>query len=151
LHLTLCYFVERSLFVPLCNDFVSITGLLLALGTVDAFLLHYAFNSVAVQGPSVQLVFGLEVQWNLVCKSHLFKLTHILLIMTSLQYAIMIMFLLQYAILLIMLVGTAMKYILHTIDLQNENPWENKMVYLLYTDVVLGEWLVSIVTMMCVV
>ena len=59
--------------------------------------------------------------------------------MTSLQYAIMIMFLLQYAILLIMLVGTATKYILHTIDLQNENPWENKMVYLLYTDVVLGE------------
>ena len=35
-----------------------------------------------------------------------------------------------------------MKYILHTIDLQNENPWENKMVYLLYTDVVLGEWVV---------
>jgi len=37
------------------------TGLLLALGTVDAFILHYAFNSVIAQGPSVQLVFGLEV------------------------------------------------------------------------------------------
>ncbi|XP_065882494.1 E3 ubiquitin-protein ligase synoviolin B-like isoform X2 [Dysidea avara] len=84
-------------------------SLLLALGTVDAFLLHYAFNSVIGQGPSVQLVFGLE-----------------------------------YAILLIMLVGTAMKYILHTIDLQNENPWENKMVYMLYTDVVLGFLKVSL-------
>lgn len=39
-----------------------------------------------------------------------------------------------------MLVGTLMKYILHTIDLQNENPWENKVVYMLYADVVLGEW-----------
>lgn len=48
---------------------------------------------------------------------------------------------LQYAILLIMLVGTIMKYILHTIDLQNENPWENKVVYMLYADVVLGECL----------
>ena len=41
--------------------YLSITGVLLALGTVDAFLLHYAFNSVIAQGPSVQLVFGLEV------------------------------------------------------------------------------------------
>jgi len=38
-----------------------------------------------------------------------------------------------------MLVGTMMKYILHTIDLQNENPWENKVVYMLYADVALGE------------
>ena len=49
------------------NDFkcvllkISLPGLLLALGTVDAFLLHYAFNSVMAHGPSVQLVFGLEV------------------------------------------------------------------------------------------
>ena len=56
---------------------------------------------------------------------------------------------LQYAILLIMLVGTMMKYILHTIDLQNENPWENKVVYMLYADVVLGEC-VSMVTLVVV-
>ena len=40
---------------------VILPGLLVALGTVDAFLLHYAFNSVMAHGPSVQLVFGLEV------------------------------------------------------------------------------------------
>ena len=52
----------------------------------------------------------------------------------------MMMLSLQYAILLIMIVGTMMKYILHTIDLQNENPWENKVVYMLYADVILGEY-----------
>lgn len=31
------------------------------------------------------------------------------------------------------------KYVLHTLDAQNENPWENKAVYLLYTELVLGK------------
>ena len=30
------------------------------------------------------------------------------------------------------------KYLLHTIDLQNENPWENKGIYMLYGDLILG-------------
>ena len=34
----------------------------------------------------------------------------------------------------------AMKYILHSIDLQSENPWENKAVYLLYSELVLGKF-----------
>jgi hypothetical protein len=32
-----------------------------------------------------------------------------------------------------------MKYVLHSIDLQSENPWENKAVYLLYSELVLGK------------
>ncbi|KAJ8308181.1 hypothetical protein KUTeg_013055 [Tegillarca granosa] len=44
----------------------------------------------------------------------------------------------EYAILLTAVMMIIMKYILHTIDLQNENPWENKAVYLLYTELVLG-------------
>ena len=31
-----------------------------------------------------------------------------------------------------------MKYILHSIDLQSENPWENKAVYILYSELVMG-------------
>ena len=34
-----------------------------------------------------------------------------------------------------------MKYILHKIDLQSENPWDNKAVYLLYTELVMGKLL----------
>ena len=34
--------------------------------------------------------------------------------------------------------STTYKYLLHTIDLQNENPWENKGIYMLYSDLVFG-------------
>eukprot|EP00058_Branchiostoma_floridae_P024686 XP_002610176.1 hypothetical protein BRAFLDRAFT_121543 [Branchiostoma floridae] len=43
-----------------------------------------------------------------------------------------------YAILLTMVITTFVKYILHTIDLQSENPWDNKAVYLLYTELTMG-------------
>lgn len=32
-----------------------------------------------------------------------------------------------------------MKYILHIIDLRSENPWDNKAVYLLYTELITGK------------
>jgi E3 ubiquitin-protein ligase synoviolin len=44
----------------------------------------------------------------------------------------------EYAVLLTAVVHVFVKYILHTIDLQSDNPWENKAVYLLYTEVILG-------------
>ena len=46
----------------------------------------------------------------------------------------------QYAILLTAVVHIFVKYVLHGIDLQSENPWENKAVYLLYAELVLGEF-----------
>lgn len=45
---------------------------------------------------------------------------------------------LQYAILLTMVLTTFIKYMLHTIDLQSENPWDNKAVYMLYTELFTG-------------
>ncbi|ELT95768.1 hypothetical protein CAPTEDRAFT_174092 [Capitella teleta] len=44
----------------------------------------------------------------------------------------------EYAILLTAIVHIFVKYILHGIDIQSENPWENKAVYLLYSELVLG-------------
>ncbi|XP_033106835.1 E3 ubiquitin-protein ligase synoviolin B-like [Anneissia japonica] len=44
----------------------------------------------------------------------------------------------EYAILLSVVVNVLFKYILHSVDLQSENPWENKAVYLLYTELVMG-------------
>lgn len=44
----------------------------------------------------------------------------------------------EYAILLTAVVLIFVKYVLHAIDVQSENPWENKAVYLLYTELVLG-------------
>ena len=54
------------------------------------------------------------------------------------------MFLFQYAILLTVVLHIFVKYILHRIDLQSENPWDNKAVYLLYTELVLGECMLTL-------
>ncbi|XP_031833729.1 septin interacting protein 3 [Nomia melanderi] len=44
----------------------------------------------------------------------------------------------EYAILLTVVFNIEIKYILHTIDLQSENPWDNKPVFLLYTELIIG-------------
>ncbi|KAL0269317.1 UNVERIFIED_CONTAM: hypothetical protein PYX00_007098 [Menopon gallinae] len=44
----------------------------------------------------------------------------------------------EYAILVTILLNIAIKYSLHTIDLNSENPWDNKTVFLLYTELVMG-------------
>ncbi|KAL8561119.1 E3 ubiquitin-protein ligase synoviolin A [Nucella lapillus] len=44
----------------------------------------------------------------------------------------------EYAILFTSIAMTFIKYVLHTLDLQHENPWDNKAVYLLYTELVMG-------------
>jgi len=48
----------------------------------------------------------------------------------------------QYAILLTIVMMSVMKYLLHSIDLQSENPWENKAVYLLHSELILGQLLI---------
>lgn len=44
----------------------------------------------------------------------------------------------EYAILLTVVLNIAIKYILHTIDLQIETPWDNKPVFLLYIELIVG-------------
>uniref|UniRef100_A0A3B3ZM63 RING-type E3 ubiquitin transferase n=1 Tax=Periophthalmus magnuspinnatus TaxID=409849 RepID=A0A3B3ZM63_9GOBI len=44
----------------------------------------------------------------------------------------------EYAILLTMVLTTFIKYMLHSVDLQSENPWDNKAVYMLYTELFTG-------------
>jgi len=44
----------------------------------------------------------------------------------------------EYAILLTIVVNTLVKYVLHSIDLHSENPWENKAVFMLYTELLIG-------------
>ncbi|XP_078036009.1 septin interacting protein 3 [Augochlora pura] len=77
--------------------------LLTLLFAINLTMIHYAYNTTATKGPSVQLVFGFE-----------------------------------YAILLTVVFNIEIKYILHSIDLQSENPWDNKPVFLLYTELIIG-------------
>lgn len=44
----------------------------------------------------------------------------------------------EYAILLTVAIMISVKYVLHTIDLRSQVPWENKSVFLLYSELFLG-------------
>ncbi|XP_024938867.1 E3 ubiquitin-protein ligase synoviolin isoform X1 [Cephus cinctus] len=68
--------------------------------------------------------------------------------LTMIQYAydstlakgasVQLVFGFEYAILLTVVLNITIKYVLHTIDLQSENPWDNKPVFLLYTELIIG-------------
>ncbi|KAH8306343.1 hypothetical protein KR018_008400 [Drosophila ironensis] len=44
----------------------------------------------------------------------------------------------EYAILLTVIASTAIKYVLHGAEMRTDTPWENKAVFLLYTELVIG-------------
>jgi len=44
----------------------------------------------------------------------------------------------EYAILLTIVINLIVKWVLHSIDLHSENPWENKAVFMLYTELFIG-------------
>ena len=44
----------------------------------------------------------------------------------------------EYAILLTIIINLIVKWVLHSIDLHSENPWENKAVFMLYTELFIG-------------
>ncbi|CAF1282736.1 unnamed protein product [Adineta ricciae] len=52
--------------------------------------------------------------------------------------SVQIVFGFEYAILLVAVVSTAMKYVLHTIEIRTGEQWESKGVFMLYSDLVLG-------------
>uniref|UniRef100_A0A1Q3FE12 RING-type E3 ubiquitin transferase n=1 Tax=Culex tarsalis TaxID=7177 RepID=A0A1Q3FE12_CULTA len=44
----------------------------------------------------------------------------------------------EYAILMTMVLNTAIKYMFHAAELRSDTPWENKAVFLLYTELIIG-------------
>lgn len=44
----------------------------------------------------------------------------------------------EYAVLITMVANTTIKYVLHAAEMRAESPWENKAVFLLYTELVIG-------------
>lgn len=44
----------------------------------------------------------------------------------------------EYGILLTVIASIGVKYLLHAAEMQTENPWENKAVFLLYTELIIG-------------
>ncbi|CAF5010125.1 unnamed protein product, partial [Rotaria sp. Silwood1] len=52
--------------------------------------------------------------------------------------SVQIVFGFEYAILLVSVISTAIKYILHSIEIRAGEQWENKGVFMLYSDLILG-------------
>ena len=46
---------------------------------------------------------------------------------------------LQYTIMLLLAINTFFHYLLHSVDLRSEDPWENKTIYMRYVDIVVGK------------
>lgn len=65
--------------------------------------------------------------------------------------SVQIVFGFEYAILLTIVFHIAIKYVLHSIDLRNAHPWDNKAVYLLYTELVIDFIRVLLYTIFMVV
>ncbi len=107
-------------------------GLMSLLILLDLNFVYIAYNHTIQKGASVQLVFGFEVGYLfwfiLFCFKKLFKKCSFYFNSVAVKYAI----------LFVNVFSTFVKYLLHTIDLQNENPWENKGIYMLYSDLILG-------------
>ncbi len=91
---------------------------------IDYLFVKHSWSNLNSRGFSVDIVFGLEVstvmsfppQSRCTNSSPLF----------------------QYAIMFLSALSSAMHYILHTIDRQSEDPWENKTIYIRIVDIVLG-------------
>lgn len=64
--------------------------------------------------------------------SHAYELT------MSKGATVQLVFGFEYAILLTMIANIAIKYVLHAAELRADTPWENKAVFLLYTELVIG-------------
>uniref|UniRef100_A0A8B9N4J9 RING-type E3 ubiquitin transferase n=79 Tax=Aves TaxID=8782 RepID=A0A8B9N4J9_9AVES len=133
-------FMERSPNISWLFHF-RIVSLMFLLGILDFLFVNHAYHSILTRGASVQLVFGFEVGHGFslgtdkpphlspgIDKTAFRPGPHSLPCSSSPQYAI----------LMTMVLTIFIKYVLHSIDLQNENPWDSKAVYMLYTELFTG-------------
>ena len=121
-------------------------SLLVCLLAVDFFFVRRSWASLSTRGPSVEIVFGLEV--SSFSPSLPLSLPLSLSLPPSLSLSLSLSFSfthfpshpLQYAIMLLNAINTFAVYILHCINLYSDNSWENKPIYVRYVDIVLGKW-----------
>lgn len=92
------------------------------------------------RSPNISLLFHIRVVGLLTLLGFLDYLfvSHAYYITLTKGPSVQLVFGFEYAILLTVVVNIMIKYVLHTVDLQSENPWENKAVYVLYTELVMG-------------
>jgi E3 ubiquitin-protein ligase synoviolin len=66
------------------------------------------------------------------------KIENLILLGTFNSSSVQLVFGFEYAILMTIVANTVVKYVLHSVDLYSEAPWENKAVFMLYTELFIG-------------
>ena len=98
-------------------------------------LAYYLFFLISISSPALLLVLGL-LDWHFVQVAYEATLKH--------GASVQLVFGFEYAILLTMVAMVTVKYALHTYDINRENPWENKAVFLLYAELAIGKILIYV-------
>ncbi|KAK9701552.1 E3 ubiquitin-protein ligase hrd1 [Basidiobolus ranarum] len=90
------------------------------------------------QSPTISVLFHvrMSILMSILCIIDCFLVHYSISVTMQHGPNMMIMFGFEYAILASMIISTLCKYILHTIDLRSEEPWENKSIYVFYLELV---------------
>ncbi|MPC14868.1 E3 ubiquitin-protein ligase synoviolin A [Portunus trituberculatus] len=137
----LAFTVFRDDFSP---KFVALFTVLLFLKAFH-WLADYRVDFME-RSPVITLLFHTRVSCKSPGKTLLLLLSLLDLVLVNHAYhstitrgaSVQLVFGFEYAILLTVAFNIAVKYICHTVDLQSQNPWENKAMYLLYTELIMG-------------
>ncbi|ROT72877.1 putative E3 ubiquitin-protein ligase synoviolin isoform X1 [Penaeus vannamei] len=131
----LAFTVFRDDFSP---KFVALFTVLLFLKTFH-WLADYRVDFME-RSPVITLLFHVRVTCLLLLLSllDLVLVNHAYHSTITRGASVQLVFGFEYAILLTVALNIGVKYVCHTVDLQSENPWENKAMYLLYTELCMG-------------
>ena len=127
-------FMERSPSISLLFH-IRVLSLACLLASVDCMFISHAYHSTLTKGKLFASCFmKIKSILNLILDKFNWQ--------NSLFYAIgasvQLVFGFEYAILLTIIINTLVKYVLHSIDLHSENPWEAKAVFMLYAELIIG-------------
>ncbi|XP_017768393.1 PREDICTED: E3 ubiquitin-protein ligase synoviolin A-like [Nicrophorus vespilloides] len=92
------------------------------------------------RSPVISYIFHLRVMALLLLLGSLdiYFVEHAYQLTVSKGASVQLVFGFEYAILFTMVINIIIKYTLYTVDLHSETPWDNKAVFLLYTELVMG-------------
>lgn len=99
---------------------VRVLSLLLLLGALDLHFISHAYESTITKVTNSCTV-AADI------KTSFFQ-----------GASVQLVFGFEYAVLITVVINIAIKYALHSVDLNSETPWDNKAVFLLYTELVMG-------------
>ena len=135
--------MEQSPVIPV-KFHIRMISLMSVLALTDIFFVNYTVDHLLTRGVSVMVMFGFEVRvvrWLQKGSGKAHPAPPFLrapLAPARFSPVSVVRPRSQYAVQLASLVGTAVKYVLHTIDLRDENPWENKSMYIFYLELIVG-------------